>query len=108
MTELNILSPIKDSTIALLGGGATYTGASFSTMGFGKIVGSIYSDVSGTLYVEQSNDGANFDAVQPIPYLGGSSDGYEIRVTKERARIRYINGGAAQAAFRLDARLRRI
>lgn len=107
MTELNILSPILSSTVVLLGGGAVFTGGSFSTMGYGKIVGSVYSDVSGTLYVEQSNDDVNWDGQQTVPYLGLSSAGYEVRVVKERARIRYVNGGVAQAAFRADARLRR-
>lgn len=105
---VNDLSAIQDSSIVALGGGAVYTGAAFNADGWGRIVGSILADQNGTLNVEQRNDGVNWDVVAAIAYTANIQQGYSIEVVGNEARLRYVNGGVAQAVFRLYGRLRRM
>jgi len=102
-----LIEAAADSTTTNLGDGATYTGSQFATAGYNKITGTVYSNRSGTLYVDQSPDGTNYDIVDSISYTGGNTDGgFSVEVVAPYARVRFTNSaGAAQTAFRLYARL---
>jgi len=67
----------------------------------GRIVGSVYADQAGTLYVEQSPDGANWDVVDSFSVSAGSGLGFSVEKVCPYARVRYVNGATAQAVFRL-------
>ena len=73
-----------------------------------RIVGSCYSDVSGTLYIDQSGDGTNYDAVTSIAYTGGTVVPVSVERVCVQNRIRYVNGGVNQTAFRLYLRNRAV
>jgi hypothetical protein len=70
-----------------------------------RIVGTVYSDAEGVLYVEQSADGENWDVVTPFevsPSLFRNSFGFSVEKVAQYARVRYVdmsNGG--QKEFRL-------
>lgn len=106
--SLNPLSDIKAFTTTTLAAGATFTSPTFPTQGFGRIVGSCFADVAGTLRIEQRNDGANWDARNEISYGAGSLLAFDVAVVGNEARIVYVNGATAQATFRLYSRLRGI
>jgi hypothetical protein len=105
----NFVSAVKDSTTTVLGDGATYTGDEFSTVEYGKIIGSCYANRAGTLYVDQRNDGTNWDIRDTFNYAAADTLGFEVDVLGNEARVVFTNdAGAAQTAFRLYARLRRM
>lgn len=95
-----------DSTTTPLGASASYvTATPFSVSGFKSIVGSAYSDQSGTLLVEQSQDGTNFDVQSSIAITGGATNGgFDVGVVAPFARLYYTNGATSQTVFRLYAR----
>jgi len=87
----------------------TYTSAQVSTQGYGRIVGTLLADVAGTLYVDQSNDGVNYDSISSFTYPGGSlAYAFSVEVVAPYFRIRYTDGAVNQATFRLMARTRRV
>jgi hypothetical protein len=70
-----------------------------------RIVGTVYSDAEGVLYVEQSADGENWDVVTPFevsPSLLQNSFGFSVEKVAQYARIRYANmSNKGQKIFRL-------
>jgi len=67
----------------------------------GRIVGSVYADQAGTLYVEQSPDNNNWDVVDSFSVSAGSGLGFSVEKVCPYARARYVNGVTAQTVFRL-------
>jgi len=106
--RINELSGVLASTTTALGANASYTSGSFTVSGYGRIVGSCYADQAGTLYVEQSSDGTNFDVQSTFSYSAGALLGFSVEVVAPTARVRYVNGATAQTVFRLYVRARRI
>lgn len=93
-----------DSTTTALGASGTYTTATpFSLTPYKTIVGSVYSDQSGTLLVEQSWDNTNWDVQSSISVTGGTGQGFDITIVAPKGRLSYTNGTAAQTVFRLYA-----
>lgn len=88
-------------TTTALAASATYTGASVSVAAYVTIIGSVYSDQSGTLYVQQSPDNTNWDVSSSVAVTGGTGTGYQVTVTTPWARLEYVNGTTAQTVFRL-------
>jgi len=70
-----------------------------------RIVGTVYSDAEGVLYVEQSADGENWDVVTPFevsPSLLRNSFGFSVEKVAQYARIRYADmSDTGQKIFRL-------
>ena len=106
--RINELSAVLDSTTAVLAAAGTFTGLTLAVSGYGRIVGSCYADVAGTLRVEQRNDGTNFDVRSEFAYAAGALLGFSVEVVGNEARLVYVNGATAQLAFRLYTRARRI
>jgi hypothetical protein len=70
-----------------------------------RIVGTVYSDAEGVLYVEQSSDGENWDVVTPFevsPSLFRNSFGFSVEKVAQYARVRYVDtSDGGQKEFRL-------
>jgi hypothetical protein len=70
-----------------------------------RIVGTVYSDAEGVLYVEQSSDGENWDVVTPFevsPSLLKNSFGFSVEKVARYARVRYADMSEyGQGIFRL-------
>jgi hypothetical protein len=70
-----------------------------------KIVGTVYSDAEGVLYVEQSPNGENWDVVTPFevsPSLLKNSFGFSVEKVAQYARVRYVDtSDNGQTNFRL-------
>lgn len=100
--ELGKLELIGSTTTPLAASGEWISPVD-SLMETGRIVGSVYADVDGTLYVEQSPDNTNWDIVDSFSITGGSGIGFSVEKVAQYARVRYVNGAADQTVFRLYA-----
>lgn len=104
----NKISAIVASTTAILGADASYVGSAFALEDSARIIGSCFANQAGTLYVEQRNDGTNWDVQSEFTYAASERLGFSVEIVGNEARIRFTNGGVAQTIFRLYARLRRV
>lgn len=91
-------------TTTPLGGSATYTSSTFDLRSFSlrTIVASAFADQVGTLYIDFSPDGTNWDTSESTSV--SASTGTSLLVIKKNGylRIRYVNGASAQGVFRLS------
>ena len=65
------------------------------------ICGSVYANQPGTLYVEQSPDGSNWDIVESFSVSAGAGLKFSVEKVAGYARVRYVNGANSQTVFRL-------
>ncbi len=73
----------------------------------GKVSGAVYTDQTGTLYLDHSKDNVTWEQVTSLPSI--VNDLAELpwtAVTRRYARLRYVNGATAQTVFRLWQSLR--
>ncbi len=104
--QSNVVSSLN-STTALLGIGAVFTGAFEDVLEFADVVISIFSNQSSAtdgLRLELSSDGVNADEFDAYTFIGGTGNGkqYSVGLTARYFRVRYTNGGVAQTVFRLQ------
>ena len=92
---------LHDYTVVTLAANATWTSAVDSSTDTGRIVGTVFADQPGTLYVEQSPDGINWDVVDSFSVSANAGLGFSVEKVAPYARVRYVNGAAAQTVFRL-------
>lgn len=99
----DIVQELLDSTITPLADGATYEGAQFATAGYNKLIGSVFSNATGTLTVEQSQNGTNYDIIDTIAYVGAAvTGGFSVEIVAPYARVQFVDtAGTAQTSFRL-------
>src|SRR4051794_17050593 len=70
-----------------------------------QVVGIVFSDQGGTLNIEHSVDGTNWDVNDaPITVAGGTGQAFVRTVYGPFLRLRYVNGATPQTVFRLSAR----
>lgn len=89
-------------TPAPLAASATYTSDNLSMGSYDKIVGSVYADQTGNLYVNQSYDGKNWDVQSTVTVSASTPTGFNIAVVAPYQQIVYTNGSTAQSTFRLN------
>lgn len=70
------------------------------------LTGTVFADQAGTLYIEQSYDGTNWDVSTSYAITASDGKGFSEDVIAPFIRVRYVNGGTDQGAFRLYARAR--
>lgn len=100
------VSPIvstANSTSTPLSGGATFTGT-WTLASRSMLLIQSYANVVGTLYIDFSVNGTNADSTFPSAGVTASASTplvFPCAVGGRYYRIRYTNGGSAQATFRL-------
>ncbi|MFZ8812162.1 MAG: hypothetical protein ACO2PN_29185 [Pyrobaculum sp.] len=67
----------------------------------GRIVGTVFADQPGTLYVEQGPDRTNWDVVESFSVLANVGFGFTVEKVAQYVRVRYVNGETDQTVFRL-------
>lgn len=72
-----------------------------------RITGSVKADQNGTLIIEQSPDGVNWDVQDTFTITANNGIGFSVEVVCPYVRVRYINGSTDQTEFRLYVFLRR-
>ena len=103
MEELEILGMLKlhDKSLDALKANETWISVEDPGLETGRICGTVYSDVSGTLYVEQSGDGLSWDVIDTVSVAGGTGAKFSYEKVAQHARVRYVNGGTDQTVLRL-------
>jgi len=95
------------STTTALGANATYTSATLDAAPWRRLIGTVISDQAGTLYVQQSPDGTNWDVQSSFSVAAndatGGGVGWSVEVVAPYARLYYVNGATGQTVFRLYA-----
>lgn len=99
---ITLISSTKtiDTTTTLLGIGASYTSPTFDhSVGGTFMTHYIYADVGGTHYHEVSHDGTNWQIADSEVVTGGTPLFERHEIMAKYSRMRYVNGGTAQATF---------
>ena len=97
-----VVTQILTPTPAPLAASATYTSGNLSMGSYEKIVGSVYAGQTGTLYINQSYDGTNWDVQSSITVSASTPTGFNIAVVAPYQQMVYTNGSTAQTVFRLN------
>lgn len=88
----------------VLTSGQTYTSSVFNTDRADSISGSVFADQAGTIFIEQSGDKVNWDISTSYAVTASDGKGFSENLLMPFVRVRYVNGGTNQGAFRLFAR----
>lgn len=96
----NHLRAEVDKTTTALGASATYTGEGQDTLLAKRVAGFAYADQAGTLHVEHSDDGSNWYSTGGQAVAAGATVFFDQPAYAAHARLRYVNGATAQAAFK--------
>jgi len=89
------------STTSALAASATYVGSWVQVGTNRALFGTIYTDQSGVLYIDQSSDGTNPDDQEPFVVTGGVQRAFATATKAPYARLRLVNGPTAQTTLRL-------
>ena len=92
-----------NSTTTPLAASTTFTGTSEDVSSYASISIICKSDVAGTLTLQFSNDGTNWDVVNTYIVSGGTGLDFVKVVTAKYYRVTYINGATPQTYFRLQS-----
>lgn len=93
---------MKARTSTPLGAGGTFTSELETALGYSSIVISMKTDVAGTLYVDFSMDGTNWDSTLSYTVAAAVNEVHRLTVTRQFFRVRYVNGSSPQGYFRLS------
>lgn len=97
------------STEPLLESGAaddadTWTSGTKLAERLDQVAGSVFADKAGTIYIEQSSDGTNWDISTSYTTTANDGEGFAENLLLPYWRIRFTNSaGTAQTAFRISA-----
>jgi hypothetical protein len=86
-----------------LGDAGVYTSGVFSNVNLGGISVLVDSNESGSLVLEASDDGVNWEAVETIPTTGDTVFEEILEPSGGVMRFIFTNGGEAQTTFRFSA-----
>ena len=100
LAEIGSLIALGSTTTALAAN-ASWTSLVDNALNTGRIVGSVFADQAGTLYIEQSPDNINWDIVDSFSVSANAGLGFSVEKVAQYARMRYVNSTVAQTAFRL-------
>jgi len=70
-------------------------------LNYTKLYVTVFADQAGTLYIEQSPDGGNWDVTESISVSANVGVAVVREIAAGYARVRYVNGATAQTVFRL-------
>ena len=93
--------------ITAVAGSATYTSGVVSSDGYVRAVAMGIFNENGTIYIDQSNDGSNWDYSSSVATVGGTGFAISAEVVAPYIRFRWANGTAnATTTHRLYCHLR--
>lgn len=105
--ESTLQLTVDSTTTALAASGTYTTSAAVNVSAMRRVFGTVISDQSGTLYVQQSPDGSNWDVQSSFSVAANDAAGqgtsFSVDVAAPSARLHYVNGATAQTVFRLYA-----
>jgi tagatose-1,6-bisphosphate aldolase non-catalytic subunit AgaZ/GatZ len=86
---------------------AGQTTATISSLAVGEadtIAGAVFSDQPGTLFVEQSGEGTNWDVSSSFTVIATQGVGFKVDALLAYARVRFVPTATNPSAFRLFVR----
>lgn len=89
-----------NSTSAPLLASVAFTGITESSYINQSVICAIKTDQSGTLFLEQSKDGINWDSSLSFSVTANTDEVHRLTLTNIFFRVRYVNGSVAQTYFR--------
>jgi len=92
-----------NSSNTLLNANQTFTGSAVDVSSYPSCIVSCYASHAGTLYVEFSTNGTNWDSSIVFNIEANNNEVHRVSVSKQYYRIRYVNGGTNQTTFRLQS-----
>lgn len=92
----------KTSTTTPLPANGVWSSVVVPSANLSSIVGSVFASHTGQLFIEQSADQQNWDVSTEYDVPANDGKGFSEDVLLDFARVRYVNGGTAQTAFRLS------
>jgi hypothetical protein len=69
------------------------------------ITGSVFADQAGTVFIEQSGDGINWDISTSYAVAASDGKGFSEDILLPNVRVRYTNGATNQGTFRIFVRM---
>ena len=96
---LSTFSP-NNSTTTALSGEATFTGTGEAN-DFPDVMVACKTDVAGTIYIDLSDDGTNYDTLTALQVVPSVLRTYTFVKGQRYYRIRYVNGASSQSYLRL-------
>ena len=97
-----------NSTVALLGAGATFTGVSEDILNYAIMFINVYSDVASAvdgLCIEASRDGVNWNLSECYTIEAAKYKLFAHQCATKYFRIKYTNGGTIQTDFHIEVKL---
>jgi len=85
---------LLDKKTTLVAGSGTYTSDTRSIKEFVKIVGTCLFNEDGSLTIEQSADGINFDYISTFATTGGTTTAFSVEVVAPFLQVQWANGSA--------------
>lgn len=85
----------------LLGNGGVWTSRAALRERHDTVQGVAFSDQSGTLVIEQSLNGVNWDFASSISVTGGTGKDFSVALFAPFWRVKYTNGATPQNSFRV-------
>ena len=94
---------ILNSSSTVLAAGATFTGTAELVVMFPSVIASLKTDQDGTLYLEFSPDGTNWDSSLSYSVAASTNEVHRLTITRKYFRARFTNTSASpQTYFRLQ------
>jgi hypothetical protein len=100
VTTTNELVSSSNSTITPLNAAASFTGVAEDISSYSTLTCLVTSDVAGTLNMQISPDGTNWDRVKSVNNFGNTT--HTLVIVGRYFRINYVNGSSNQSYFRLQ------
>jgi hypothetical protein len=88
-----------NSTSTLLNAGATFTGTSENVSQFNSVVIAAKTDKDGSMYIDFSNDGTNWDSVLTFNVTASANEVHRITITRKYFRVRFTNTSASNQTY---------
>lgn len=89
----------NSSTTTPLASGATFTGTAQDVLGYDSVVVAVLTDQAGTLYVDFSPDGTNWDSSLSYAVAASLNDVHRLTVTRRYMRARFTNTAASAQTY---------
>lgn len=98
----NAVVDAANSSTTLLGAAGTFTGRAEDVSIYAAVNVFAFSDQAGTLFVEFSIDGTNWDKSNSYAVSASTANSQSLAPPAQFVRIRYVNGATPQTSFRLQ------
>lgn len=95
-------TPAPTFTNVPLASAGTWVSAAFAADGYNFVSGSVFADQAGSIFIEQSENGTNWDVSTNYAVPANDGKGFKEAILLSLVRVRYVNGGVLQTAFRLQ------